>query len=113
MDLPIALPQLTGDHSKEEMAEVICKTMQEFGINPLTIGYFILDNASNNNSAVLALAQTMSFNAIHCRLCCGPYTLNLIGQMLLWARTLKPITMMQASLLMRMSTWVSGGATAL
>jgi hypothetical protein len=89
MDLPIALPQLTGAHSGEQMAEVICKTTQEFGINPLTVGYLMLDNASNNNSAVLALAQTMGFNATHRRLRCGPHTLNLIGQMLLWGKDSK------------------------
>jgi hypothetical protein len=65
---------------------VIRKTIQEFSINPLTVGYFVLDNASNNDSAVLALAQTMGFNAIHRRLRCGPHTINLIGQMLLWGK---------------------------
>jgi hypothetical protein len=68
------------------MAEVIRKTIQEFGINPLTVSYFVLDNASNNNSAVLALAQTIGFNAIHRRLRCGPHTINLISQMLLWGK---------------------------
>jgi hypothetical protein len=42
----------------------------------------VLDNASNNSSAVLAIAQKMCFSATDCRLRCGPHTLNLIGQSL-------------------------------
>lgn len=53
--------------------------MQEFSINLLIVSYFVLNNASNNDSAVLALAQTIGFNATYRRLRCGPYTLNLIG----------------------------------
>lgn len=83
-DLPIALPQLTGAHSGERMAEVVFKTLQEFSIDQLKVSYFVLDYASNNNSAVLAIAQKMGFNANYRRLCCGPHTLNLIGQIILW-----------------------------
>jgi hypothetical protein len=85
-DLPIALPQLTGAHSGERIAEVVCKTLQEFSINQLTVSYFVLDNASNNDSAVLAIAQKMGFNATYCHLRCGPHTLNLISQVLLWGK---------------------------
>jgi hypothetical protein len=85
-DLPIALPQLTGAHSGERIAEVVCKTLQEFSINQLKVSYFVLDNASNNDSAVLAIAQKMGFNATYRRLRCGPHTLNLIGQVLLWGK---------------------------
>jgi hypothetical protein len=83
-DLTIALPQLTGAHSGEKMAEVVSKTLQQFSINPLTVGYFVLDNASNNDSAVLAIAQKIGCNAVHRRLRCGPHTIDLIGQVLLW-----------------------------
>jgi hypothetical protein len=49
-DLPIALPQLTGAHSGERMAEVVSQTLRQFNINSCTVGYFMLDNASNNDS---------------------------------------------------------------
>ena len=84
IDLPIALPQLTGAHSGEKIAEVVSKLLQQFGIDQHKIGYFVLDNASNNNTAVLALARRMGFNATYRRLRCGPHTLNLVGQTLLW-----------------------------
>lgn len=85
-DLSIALLQLTGTHSGEKIAEVVYKMLQQFGIHSLNIGYFVLDNASNNNAAVAAVAQKMGFNATHRRLRCGPHTLNLIGQTLLWGK---------------------------
>jgi hypothetical protein len=55
-DLPIALPQLTGAHSGERMAEVVIKTLQDFKITSQSIGYFVLNNATNNDSTVAILA---------------------------------------------------------
>ncbi|RYN63892.1 hypothetical protein AA0119_g13373 [Alternaria tenuissima] len=86
VDLPIALPQLTGTHSGESIASVVIQTLNHFGINKATVGYFVLDNASNNNAAVEAIAQQMGFNAVNRRLRCAPHTLNLIGQILLWGK---------------------------
>ena len=34
----------------------------------------------------MSLAQKMGFNATHRRLRCGPHTLNIIGQTLLWGK---------------------------
>jgi hypothetical protein len=84
MDLPIALPQLTGAHTGKEIAEIVGKILQQFGINSRTVGYFMLDNATNNYTAVPRIAEQMDFIAAHCRLRCGAHTLNLIGQALLW-----------------------------
>jgi hypothetical protein len=44
----------------------------------------MLDNASNNDSAVTMIREKMGFNPTHRRLRCGPHTLNLISQTLLW-----------------------------
>jgi hypothetical protein len=75
-----------GAHSGENMAEIVYSTLQRFGVGPRTVGYFVLDNASNNDTAIASLAQKMSFNAAYRRLRCGPHTLNLIGQTLLWGK---------------------------
>ena len=87
-DLPIALPQLTGAHSGDKIAEVVLTILQNFGISTRNIGYFVLDNASNNDTAIEAIVRSpeWSFNAVHRRLRCGPHTLNLIGQVLLWGK---------------------------
>jgi hypothetical protein len=42
-------------------------------------GYFVLDNASNNDTTVAALARHVNFTTAHRRLRCGPHTLNLIA----------------------------------
>jgi hypothetical protein len=55
-DLPIALLLLADAHSGKRMAEVVSQTMQQFGINPLNVGFFVLDNASNNDAAICKLA---------------------------------------------------------
>jgi hypothetical protein len=68
------------------MAEVICQTLQQFNIDARRIGYFVLDNASNNDTAVEEIAKKLGFNAGHRRLRCGPHTINLIGQALLWGK---------------------------
>jgi hypothetical protein len=80
-DLPIALPQLTGAHTSERMAEVVLTILQKFEINTRKIGYFVLNNASNNDSTIQAIAHKpeWDFDPIYYRLRCGPHTLNLVG----------------------------------
>ncbi|KAA8623746.1 Dimer-Tnp-hAT domain-containing protein [Pyrenophora tritici-repentis] len=85
-DLPIALPQLTGAYSGDRLAKVVLSILEQFSISERTLGYFVLDNASNNDTAVAAIAHELNFNPIHRRLRCGPHTINLIGQRLLWGR---------------------------
>jgi hypothetical protein len=38
------------------MADVVLKTLDLFSINAQTVGYFVLNNASNNNLAVAAIS---------------------------------------------------------
>jgi hypothetical protein len=48
------------------------------------LGYFVLDNAANNDTAIAALSRVYDFDATHRRLRCGPHTLNLIGQAIIF-----------------------------
>lgn len=83
-DLPLALPQLAGAHTGERMADVINKTLQRFGMDPSSVGYFVLDNATNNNTAVNALASKYNFSSSDRRLRCSPHSLNLVGQTVIY-----------------------------
>jgi hypothetical protein len=47
LDIPIDLPQLIGAHTGERLAEAITLTLTTYG---LKLGYFVLDNASNNHT---------------------------------------------------------------
>jgi hypothetical protein len=49
-DLPIALPQLNGAHTGEAIATAVVATLRAYGITSDTLGYFVLNNASNNNT---------------------------------------------------------------
>lgn len=84
IDLPIALPQLLGAHSGANMAQVVLTVLKDFGISSSRVGYFMLDNASNNDAAIASIADSIGFSTTHRRLRCAPHTLNLVGQTLLW-----------------------------
>jgi hypothetical protein len=85
-DLPINLPQLRGSHTGERVAEVIQRTLSAYQITLNKLGYFVLDNAPANDTTIAALAQINGFEAAHCRLRCGPYTLNLVGQAIIFGK---------------------------
>jgi hypothetical protein len=84
-DLPIDLPQLQGSHLGERIAEIVERTLETYGIFPSKLGYFVLDNATNNDTAVAAIARVYGFNAAHRRLRC-PHILNLIGQAIIFGK---------------------------
>ncbi|PZC88553.1 hypothetical protein A1F95_10865, partial [Pyrenophora tritici-repentis] len=57
IDLPIALPQLTGSHSGDRIGDTIARTLEEFNISHTKLGYFVLDNAYSNDRAVAHMAE--------------------------------------------------------
>ena len=67
-DLPIALPQLAGAHTGEAMAEIVIAIFKEFNIDVGSLGYFVLDNAYNNNTTINTIASKIGFNATEKRL---------------------------------------------
>jgi hypothetical protein len=86
IDLPIALPQLMGPHSGDNIAQIVLSVLKDFGVSASQVGYFVLDNATNNNAAIATISREIGFDPAHRRLRCAPHTLNLIGQTLLWGR---------------------------
>jgi hypothetical protein len=86
IDLPINLPQLRGSHSGERIAEVIQRTLSIYGITPPKLGYFVLNNAASNDTAAAALARINGFDPTTRRLRCGPHTLNLVGQAIIFGK---------------------------
>jgi hypothetical protein len=44
------------------MAEVVTEILYPFNISSLTLGYFILDNAANNDTIMEKLASISSFD---------------------------------------------------
>jgi hypothetical protein len=61
--MPINLLQLVGAYIGKQLAEVITSTLTTYGITAENVGYFMLNNASNNDTAVAALARQFNFTA--------------------------------------------------
>jgi hypothetical protein len=57
----LGIPELHGQHSGDNIASVAATTLTNFGVNEDSVGYFVLDNAYNNNTAVVSLADLYNF----------------------------------------------------
>ncbi|KAI1679452.1 Dimer-Tnp-hAT dimerization containing protein [Pyrenophora tritici-repentis] len=53
-DLPIALPQLKGAYTSKAIATAVIATLRIYKITLDTLGYFVLNNASNNDTTIAA-----------------------------------------------------------
>jgi hypothetical protein len=84
-DVAINLPQLTGAHTGDRIANCIEKTLRAFRISAPKLGYFILNNAYNNNAAIKNLGSKYSFIASHRRLRCAAHTINLVDQAVMFS----------------------------
>jgi hypothetical protein len=59
--LPINLPQLIGAYTSKQLTKVVTLTLTNYSITLAKLSYFVLNNASNNNTAVTALARSFNF----------------------------------------------------
>ncbi len=84
VDYPLALPSLSGVHSGERIGHIVQEIIDSFGIPRHKIGYFVLDNAHPNNTALEFLAAYYGFRPRHRRLRCGPHILNLVAQVMMF-----------------------------
>src|ERR1700736_2423191 len=51
----LALQELDGEHSGQNQAESVIRVINDYGI-ALKVGYFVMDNASNNDTMIEALS---------------------------------------------------------
>jgi hypothetical protein len=77
----LRLPKLHGAHTSNNIAAVATAILRLFGVDNASVGYFVLNNASNNDTAVKSLAEEFSFVASERRLQCCCYILNLGAQL--------------------------------
>ena len=80
----LGLRHLYGAHTGENQAQVVLTLLQEYELCQ-KVGYFTLDNASNNDKALQFLAQQLKdfeadFNPIEQRLRCMGHVINLVVQ---------------------------------
>jgi hypothetical protein len=85
-DFVLGLPELHGQHSGVNIASVMATTLTNFGVDKSSVGYFVLDNAYNNNTAITSLADQYSFEVPERCLRCCCHILNLGAQVIIWGK---------------------------
>ena len=84
----LGLLQVESSHTGENIADSVGEIISEFDLQD-RIGYFVLDNASNNDSCIEALAEEFGFNAKHHRLRCIGHIINLVAKALLFGNNVE------------------------
>lgn len=79
----LGLPQLNSYHGFEQ-ARVLLGVLQDYAIDTDKLGWFVLDNASNNDTALAELSKTISFDLIKRRLRCAGHIINLATEVFLF-----------------------------
>lgn len=80
----LGLRQLLGDHSGQSIAAIVWAILEDFDLQNNT-GYCILDNAKNNDTALVSLRQyflniNIDWDNSECRLRCFGHILNITAQ---------------------------------
>jgi hypothetical protein len=65
---------------------VLLPVLHHFRINSANLGYFVLDNASNNNTTLIKLARSIDFLPAERRLRYISHVLNLIAEQYLFGQ---------------------------
>jgi hypothetical protein len=82
-DYLLSLPELHGAHSSANIALHVGTLLRAFGVEGRRLGYFVLDNVSNNDTAMVTLASEFGFDLAHRRLRCCAHILNLGAQVVI------------------------------
>jgi hypothetical protein len=73
-------------NSQTEQCAVLLPLLQRFGITTENLGYFVLDNALNNDTTLVELAKVMKFDPKQKRLRCIGHIINLIAGVYLFGQ---------------------------
>ena len=81
------VPRIHGPHSGENMAASACEVIFFYGITP-RLGFFTLDNASTNDTAVEAIITKVrpDLRPIRRRLRCFGHVMNIVAKILLYGK---------------------------
>ena len=67
-------------------ASVLLLALMHFSIKNDNLGYFILNNATNNDTTLIELAKSIDFDPLKRRLRCMGHILNLIAKQYLFGQ---------------------------
>ena len=78
----LSLAEIKDSHTGENIAESVVAIITKFSIQD-RIGYFMTDNASNNDTCIKELAQKFNFDPTQRRLRCAGHILNLAARQII------------------------------
>ena len=86
--LLLSLPEIDESHTGENIAKGIAKIIRDWGLED-RIGYFVIDNAGNNNTCIDQLSAQFNFDAGERRLRCMCHILNLVAMAIMFGQDLE------------------------
>jgi hypothetical protein len=93
----IALPKLYGAHTGANIGKAIIDTLDLYNITE-KLGYFVLDNATSNDTAVEAITKelchggvTRTITAKEAWLCCSGHIINLVVKSLFFGTNVEAL----------------------
>ncbi|RKL09105.1 hypothetical protein BFJ70_g16721 [Fusarium oxysporum] len=84
----LSIPSINGNHTGEAIADGVGEIIKEFGLEK-RVGYFVLDNAGNNNTGVQALGRMFGFNPSKRRLRCTAHIVNFVATQIMYGEDLR------------------------
>jgi hypothetical protein len=79
----LALPEQSGPHSGVNIADNVAAIIHHYNLKD-KIGYFMTDNATNNDTCLEELGAGFNFNPLHRCLRCSGHKIDLVARALLW-----------------------------
>ena len=84
----LSVPEVDGRHTGVNIAAGVAKIIREFDIAN-RIGYFVVDNAGNNDTAIENLVETFDFRAEERRLRCAAHVFSRVCQQIMYGHDLE------------------------
>jgi hypothetical protein len=81
----LGLPELINRHTDEHIATEMLDVIRFFDLED-KVGYFTLDNAGNNDTAMAIIGGQLGFNHLHRRARCVGHIINLVVKALLFGK---------------------------
>jgi len=79
----LGAPEVVDRHTGDNIAAEIIDVIRTYGIED-KVGYFTLDNATNNDAAMEAIGKELGFSALERRVRCIGHVINLVVKALLF-----------------------------
>ena len=87
----LAIPAICGRHTGDNLANEVAEALAEWDIQSDRLGYMVFDNASNSNTAMVALGNEFGFEPEERRLRCLGHIIHLVVKKLIFAEAAEAI----------------------